>query len=229
MASEFVAGSKRNNLFYSVTGKNTRIDRQQMYSRAITEETLKIAKLLEDIVVGYPSSWIKDYRSVEIEVNVDGEKSLFSSPDNVLTEEQKEVLSSLKTTSGIAITVNYNKKNYNDHIEKRQMNVSMVVVPEVEAEYPDGYNAMIQYLRGNSLENIHSKKFSHLPQPTIAFVVNEHGETESVRIVDTSRDKEIDELLVNLVKKMPTWIPAKTNGGIPVKQEFVLTIGQDGC
>ena len=109
------------------------------------------------------------------------------------------------------------------------MNTNYTVVPLVEAGFIGGNGRMLAYLKDGSQNEIAAKQFKHLPQPTIAFVVNEDGETENVKLIDTSRDKEIDELLVKLVKEMPKLMPAKTNGGIPVKQEFILMIGQNGC
>ena len=229
MVSEFVAGNAGLDLFYNVQGKYNRTNTQQMYAKTITEQELNKAKLVDDLIANYPSSWIQDYRSVEIEINIDGETIKTSSPCNVLTKKQKSLLKSLKTTSGIVIKINYNKKNYNDNIEKRQMNVSMVVTPEVEAEYEGGYKEMITYLKNNSQDEIAAKNFTHLPQPSITFIVNENGETEDVKLIDTSRDREIDQLLVKLVQQMPKWKPAKNEKGDYVKQEFILMIGQDGC
>jgi hypothetical protein len=229
MVTEFVSSNAGLNLFYLVQGGNTRRDAQQIYSRTTTEQTLSNAKSVEDLIENYPSSWIKDYRSVDIEFSTEDEIITLSSPNNKLTEEQQKILQTLKTTSGISVTVNYNKKNYNDHIEKRQMNVSMVVVPEIEAEYKGGYNAMITYLKESSKDEIAAKNFNLKPQPTINFVVNENGVTENIKLIRTSSDKEIDKLLIDLVRQMPKWTPAKNAKGENVKQEFVFNVGQDGC
>ena len=229
LVTEFVASNAGLNLFYMVQGGNTRRNGQRMYSRTITEQTLESAELIGDLIENYPASWIKDYRSVDIEFSMDDKKILLSSPNDTLTQEQKKALRSLKTTSGVAIKVNYNKKNYNDKLEKRQMNVSMVVTPEVEAEYEGGYAAMINYLKVNSQDEIAAKNFTLLPQPTINFVVNEDGLTENIKLINTSRDKEIDRLLVKLIKEMPKWEPAKNANGENVKQEFVFNVGQNGC
>jgi len=88
---------------------------------------------------------------------------------------------------------------------------------------------MIAYLQENSSDKIAAKKLNYLPQSSISFVVNEQGETENVLLTQSSNDAEIDQLLIELIKKMPKWKPAKNANGLNVKQEFVFNVGQGGC
>jgi hypothetical protein len=77
MVTEFVSSNAGLNLFYLVQGGNTRRDAQRIYSRTITEQTLSNATLIEDLIENYPSSWIKDYRSVDIEFSIEDETIWF--------------------------------------------------------------------------------------------------------------------------------------------------------
>ncbi len=219
----------RSQLFYSVQGKSFRTNTQQSYSRSITQEKLGKAKLIDDLIENYPNSWIKDYRLVDIAVNTNGKLTKIEGASNVLTQEQLNLLKSATIASDIVISVHYNKKNDNDKVEIRQMNVSMVVVPEIQAEYVGGYDKMIAYLKENSFHEINAKKYDGLPQPSISFIINEQGETENVLLTQTSSNTEIDNLLIKLVENMPKWNPAKNAKGVTVKQEFVFNVGTGGC
>lgn len=194
--------------------------------RAITEEKLKTVNKIDDIIDNYPSNWISDYNSVTISASINGEIIEITGPDDNLTIEQKNLF---KNASSFLLVVQYQRENDNGEIQNRQMNVPLVVTPEVEAEYVGGYEKMIKYLKKNSLSQINNKGFTHLPQPSISFVVSKDGIIENVKLKDTSRDKEIDQLLIEVVKTMPKWSPAKNKNGLAIEQEFTLNIGQDGC
>ncbi len=234
MVTQFVASdkavSKNQDLFYMVYGKYSRSNSQQMFSNTITQEKLNQAKLIDDIIENYPSNWIKDYRSVSIQAIIDGKEIEAISINNILTLAQKKLLSSVNIDSGVIVSVKYKTKNaVTNTIENREMKLSMGVGPKVEAEFIGGYAQMIDYLKENSLERIAAKKFNRLPQPSISFIVNENGLTENVKLTNTSGDNDIDLLLIELVKKMPKWEPAKNTKGLSVKQEFEFSIGMDGC
>ncbi len=224
--SQFVSGNILDDveLFYSVRGW-TKVG----YNRAITQQKLRNANAISDVIEGYPSSWIAGYNSVTISVTVGNKEMEEVSMDEVLTTKQKEILDSAEVSSSVLITVQYIKQNYNDKVENRQMNALMTVVPATEAKYVGGRDKMIAYLKDNSIDQIKDKKLDYLPQPTLSFVVNEAGVTEEVKLVKTSNNKDIDQLLIDLVKEMPQWEPAKNADDLPVKQQFILDIGQGGC
>lgn len=194
--------------------------------RAITEEKLKNAQTVSDVIENYPSNWISDYNSVTVSASINGKIIEATGPDDKLTLKQKKLF---KNASSVFLSVQYQKKNNRDQVQNRQMNVSFVVTPKVEAEYIGGYKKMIAYLKENSLDQINAKNFSHRPQPSVSFIIDENGAVEKVKLEETSRDKEIDQLLIKLIQNMPSWKPAVNKGGLQIKQEFVLNIGQDGC
>ncbi|PCJ00680.1 MAG: hypothetical protein COB15_02590 [Flavobacteriales bacterium] len=196
------------------------------FFRPITQQKLNNAETISDVIENYPSSWIKDYNSVVISTTYKGEDIIATGPDATLTKEQKNLF---KIASNILINVHYQKENYNDNVQNRQMNVSLIVTPEYQAEFIGGYDKMITYLRENSLDKLQFKDFTYLPQPSISFVINEKGEVDSVELDNSSKDEEIDKILVKLIKTMPKWKPAKNSKGDYIKQKFVFDIGMDGC
>jgi len=202
---------------------------KQGFYRPITQEKIKKAKSLSDIIENYPSSWISDYNSVIITATINGKEYEAKGLDATLTSKQKELFNSASISSNILINVHYQKKNYNDQIQNRQMNVSLIVTPKIEAEYINGYEQMITYFEKNSMNKIQAKNFKLLPQASISFTINKNGNPESILIDSSYGDTEIDNMLVKLVQSMPKWNPAKNAKGLTVKQKFVLDIGPDGC
>jgi len=205
------------------------------YSRTITKEKLTSANLINDVIAEYPSSWIKDYTSVEISILSRGTETSASSVDNTLSPKQKSILRSANISDAISIIVNYKNTNAATNlIQNRQLDVSMVVIPEIEAEYIGGYEKMIKFLKENSIEQISEKGLNNLQtSATIAFTVNEYGGIEQVSLTNTAGDHEIDQLLMELLVKMPKWKPATDANGKAVKQEFQFILGfdmgADGC
>lgn len=202
------------------------------YARTITMEKLKKANSLSDLIPYYPVNWIDEYISVEISSSCNDKNSKAVGPNDVLSEEQKYIFSSIDLTADINITVRY--KNINpvtDEFENHEMITYMAVVPETEAEYYGGYDQMIQYLKENSLEEIHNRNTQMLPFSRLLFTVNEQGNTENIKVVKTSGDLGVDKILIDLISNMPKWKPAENYNGINVKQEFEFVVGRamDGC
>jgi len=155
---------KNKDLFYMVRGYNN-----QGILRAITKEKLSNANSIADLIENYPNNWIKDYNSVNISTILNNKTITAKGSNASLTQEQKELLDK---ASELLITVHYQKKNYNDQLENREMNVSLIVTPKIEAEYVGGYEKMITYLEENSLDQIEAKKLGDRPQSIVNFTIN---------------------------------------------------------
>ncbi|MGB0881960.1 MAG: energy transducer TonB [Vicingaceae bacterium] len=227
-STQFV-NSKKNNkpeLSYMVMRGSFGSNSILRTGKAITQEKLNNAKTIADIIENFPSNWISGYNSVTVSSSVNGKIVEEHGKDENLTVAQKELFNN---ASSILIIVQYQKENNSGEIQNRQMNVPFVVTPEKEAQFIGGYDRMIEYLKENSLAKIDAKGFAHLPQPTISFIVSKEGNVEKVTLKETSRDKEIDQLLIEVVKNMPQWNPAVNKNGEPIEQEFSLNIGQNGC
>ena len=85
-AKKDITGSSRD-LKYQVHGK---------YSRTIKDEKLKDARLISDIIDGYPVNWITNYISVEILATRGGKTIKTLSSNNTLSPEQKNILAAVE-------------------------------------------------------------------------------------------------------------------------------------
>jgi TonB family protein len=101
------------------------------------------------------------------------------------------------------------------------------VVPEIEAEYPNGAEHMTQYLRERVLSKIDttaSNKYAFVTS-AVRFTVNESGEIANAQIISGSLvDPKVNQLLLDAIHNMPKWKPAENAKGMKVKQEFELSL-----
>jgi TonB family protein len=154
------------------------------------------------------------------------------SPNDALSTEQKNILNTVDPGTGITINVTYKSKNaVTDNIVNSTMSVSMMIVPEIEAEYIGGYQQLKKYLKENVISKISEAKTWQLQDANaiVLFTVDEDGEIVNTKISKTSGDAKTDKLLVDAINKMPKWKPAENSKGIKVKQEFEFSVGNSGC
>lgn len=215
----FIIGISQD-LNYEIQGK---------YTRGVSKEKLSTAKTMIDIRPGYPTSMIEGYTTTEILVSTNGSVMKATGVNEILTAEQQNLLQSADVGSEITVDIGYVHQNpVTLFPDIRQMHFVLTVVPEVEAEYPGGYHELRAYLRKNAIDKI-SGKFSKNKMAIINFVVNEDGEVINARVSESSKDPEIDRVLLKAINRMPHWKPAENAEGVRIHQEFEFSVGNVGC
>jgi TonB family protein len=185
---------------------------------------------MSDIIPYYPASWIANYVSVEISAISDDNTLTASGTNDILTDEQLSLINSAALGTEIVINIQYMSENTISTIsEKRTLNYSTTVVPEIQAEYSSGYQQLEQYLKENAIDKISEKESEKIERAVVRFTVNEEGGISNAQIAKTSGDAGIDELLLGVINNMPAWKPAEDANGTKVEQEFVFTVGNEGC
>ena len=86
---------------------------------------------------------------------------------------------------------------------------SPLYVAEIMPQYPGGINALLDFLKRNlrSPEDIEGEEVS----VKVKFVVNYDGKLESFDVIK-SGGTAFDNEVLRVLKKMPLWIPGKSNG-----------------
>lgn len=206
-------------------------DVRPTYKRSIKDLDLNNAKLISDVVAGYPANWVTDYTSVEIAVVSAGKKTKALSTNEVLSVEQKNMLSKVDIASEVVVSVKYKYKNpVSEAIENNYIHVELTVVPESEAEYIGGRKELMNYLKAcqNKVTGMSLKQFMQ----QVKFTINENGEVTNARLVsEKSGDTKMDKELLKAITEMPKWKPATDAKGKRVKQDFEFRIGKGvgGC
>ena len=117
-------------------------------------------------------------------------------------------------------------------IEDKFFGPHITVVPETQATYADGKEALLQYLKENSLTDMNVIKDDKINAIKISFIISKQGDVTEVKHDAMSTGyTSIDEKFMELIKNIPgKWTPAVNDKGEKMEQEFVFTFGpRDRC
>ena len=219
--NDSVKNDIKRNFYYNVHGA---------YEKIVKKETLNSAKRLEDISDGYPKNWVNNYVSAEIRTKQNGKTKSAKSSNEILTAEQKNILRTTDIGADIEIYVKYKTLNSaTGDPSVRDMRFTLTVIPDIEAQYPTGFNGMQKYLWDNAINKFEEVSSKTIGQGKVRFTVNEEGETIDAQIKTSSGDYKIDRLIIDAIDKMPKWKPAQNSNGTKVRQDFEFSMGVDGC
>lgn len=208
-------------IFYAVLGT---------FGKPISISKIKKAKSIKDLIEYYPSNWIKDYLKVEIIVDSNGKEIKATSPDDILSTEQLQLLLAADYSTEIGINVFYKAENaVTKEMQVREMNTRLTLIPDVEASYVEGYDQLIIYLKEQSIAAIEAKNVNIMEALSILFSVNTQGKIKNARLKNSTGHDDVDKMLIELVTNMPTWNAAKNAEGKTVRQNFELIISKGGC
>lgn len=215
---------------FSGYAQNLGFDIHGTYTHPIKKEKLLVANTFSDLIAGYPASWITDYLASEIILTTNNTVKKAKGTNDTLTTKQKDMLSKAELGTDIIIDVAYRYKNsITGQMDLRTMHYTATVVPQIEAEYTGGSEAMKEYLIENAVSLISDTLFKTMKQVVIRFTVKETGVIADVQLSAASGDEATDKLLLEAISKMPAWRPAVDLKGIKVEQHFEFSLGNVGC
>lgn len=215
------ASNNKQNMYFEIRGT---------YSQTVTKDHLNKATKLDEIVSGYPTNWLTDYVSAEIQTKCNGKIKSAKSSNQILTADQKNLLKTSDLNSSLEIKVKYRTKNSaTDAPTIRDMAFAVTIVPDIEAEYFGGQKEMNKYINEKVINKISENSLNENFRGKVSFSVNENGETVDAKIITKSGDSEIDKLLIETINNMPKWKPAQNSNGIKVRQDFEFRVGVSGC
>ena len=200
------------------------------YNATITKENLDRATSVGDIL---PEADWSAYPIQRVKVSLlenNSETSEFGS-DLTLNDAQGVLLKSTGYSDNFRLTANCMGWNENSGItEMYDLNYFMTVVPEKEAKYTEGRDALIDYLKKNSAVAITGLLEEKLEAGRILFTVNTRGAVSNVRLSGSSGYHSVDETMMELLIKAPgSWEPATNSKGEKVEQVLMFSFGKLGC
>ena len=201
------------------------------YARTITKENLHKANSIVDVFPKKATQSVESYQVVEV-VIVDSEKNISERGDSgVFNAAQRKLLQSSDYSTNLYISTNC-KSKYAGNGEMREDSLVywMTIVPEKEAEFRAGHDALIEYLKENSKEFVAIIKQDKLRPGRVSFTITKIGTVANVKLTSTSGYPSVDTELVEMITNMPgEWNPAKNTQGEKVEQELIFFFGQAGC
>ena len=178
---------------------------------------------------------VLDYVAVEISITTNGKKLIASSNSELLTAEQKNLLTGLGAGAVFDLKIKYKYKDtkkdeFGPHDYVVTGNTTITVVPETEAAYPGGLKNLSEYFIDHVISKSSNKDVNDvIRRATIVFTIDEQGKVINPKLASGSKDAGIDKLLIEALSHMPDWKPAQNAKGEKVKQEVYIPFNSGGC
>jgi hypothetical protein len=201
----------------------------------VTKDVVHNATTIYDFLNEGEKEQIEHIKSVDVTIIKDNQLSHIYAEGvtDELTEAQLKILKATDYFSHFTVRTEFRGKNKETGIiEDKFFGPHITVVPEKQAIYVDGNEALINYLKENSKANMQVIKDNKLGAIKLSFIINKQGIVTNVKHdAMTTGYTSIDEKLITLLKEIPgKWIPAKNADGEKIEQELVFTFGpRDGC
>jgi hypothetical protein len=209
-------------------------DVNSRFIATVTKEDVVNAKSIIDILPEKATYSNVSYRNVKVtilsEENVEGERSE-GGEDEMLNDAQTKLLQSIEYSNNIFIYADYQSKNeYTGEIVSNYMTYYISVIPEKEAEFKNGHEKLIEYIKSYNQEKTKSIGQDQVKPGRVKFTITDRGEITDITLTSTSGHDSIDESMIKMVASLQgEWEPAKNLKGENVNQELILFFGNAGC
>lgn len=220
--TDIIGPIKQSDLVYRVGSRNI---------HTISEADLLTVKSVTDILPKQEFQSKGYYRNIQISMYQDGKKVTEVGDDALLNEAQIKLLQSAGYSGNIQVSALYEYEQTAGRNRSYDAVMSYVsVVPQEEAKFMEGDDALIQYLKENSkalTTNIYRDK---LKSGQFSFTVTKEGTIDQVKLRSTSGYESIDQAFLDLIKAMPgKWEPAIDAKGNKIDRELIFFFGLEGC
>ncbi|HHB79578.1 MAG TPA: TonB family protein [Saprospiraceae bacterium] len=198
------------------------------YKKSIVREKLIKATSMKDFFEYYPDLWIEEYTSTQITVKNNGKTQVQKGKDIKLTTAQRKLLQSATFDSEIIIAINYKDRNsIKNQLESGTIRKTLRVVPKYQAKFQT--ENPTQFLLDQIKEKLNQVGAKKFDTAEIHFTINTQGQAEQIKIIESTMDPKVDDLIIEVIREMPKWLPAKDAKGKNVKQRFEFQLGYMFC
>jgi len=213
-------------LFYSIRNRWS----------TMTKDELQQVKSIKDIIKDderykRDSFWnvridiLHNYKDVrDVEISEIGQQEQ-------LTAAQLRLLNSIDYSTNIRFSALNKRTNLHSGVVISDSTLHYVtIIPENEAEFKGGKQALLEYLKESSKDEVAIITEDKLEPGKIYFTVTAHGTIDNVHLGWTCGFPSVDEALMQIVSEIPKkWEVASNSNGEKVDQEFVFFFGLEGC
>jgi TonB family protein len=186
-----------------------------------TKAAMNEAETLMDLNDHYPASWVKEYISVEVWANSRNAVG----KNEFLTQEQKDIMNGSDIGSDILVKVRYLPENELKNNEVKELSFTFVLQPEKDAHFIGGQAPLLSYLKEKAIDKIPEGVFTGYDLAALRFTISEEGAITDALVIESSKDEQVDALLLEAIRDMPCWVPAEYTNGEKIRQDFMLTVG----
>lgn len=204
---------------------------ESRFLSTISKSALNRAKTIIDILPKKATKSIESYYYARVSIlddHVETDRRAYAD-NEVLTTAQINLLNSTDDSGNIYIRSDY-KIMGGGALYDRHLTYFISIVPDQQAEYQDGHESLISYLRKNTEEEVKIITKDGLKGGKVRFTVTKEGLVSKVDLTSTSGYTTVDKKLVEIIENIPgNWTPASNEKGEKVDQELVFFFGQMGC
>jgi TonB family protein len=201
----------------------------------IKKSDLNKVRSFDELIDVDDAQRIVDYNSVSVIVVVNDEESSRRENGNspTLNTAQLKFIQTLEYSTNLMVRADVEQRNKETgQLEDSSWTPYLTVVPETQADYVNGKDALKNYLKENSKEvreqsNVDPER---LQPAKLYFTVTKNGNIENARLDRSSNYPFVDETMLDLIRKTTgKWTPAEDQDGKKVDQELVVSFGLLGC
>lgn len=213
-------------LVHISSAQEVRCDIIPTYKKSIKKEVLNTAKSILDINPEFPASWVEVYHQIDLKITQAGVSEIVTTVGDNLMAPQIEMLAHADIASEVELNIKYTPKNSD---EIRNIKFAYTVVPDTEAKYPEGQD-MDSYLRSAIVDKLSLEVVNKIEMVKVRFTVDKDGQLINPVLDQSTKNREADSVLIDAIKNMPQWSPARKTDGSFVTQDFELVFGMlAGC
>ena len=199
----------------------------------ITKKELLKATSIKDFIPEEQINWIETLKLVSVIIFKDEKRSDIRANGTTfeLNEEQLELIKSFDLSTSFVINAEYLQKNYETgQMEGSQSTPHLTLVPEKQAEYVMGFDALKYFFKKNTEEARVGVDPKNLKPAKLMFIVSKDGTIKDAKLDRSSNYPRVDKKMLELIYKTPgEWLPAENENGEYVEQELVVSFGLMGC
>ena len=199
---------------------------------AIKKSKLQQATSFDDFIGKEHQDRIVTYKSLSVYELVDGIKTKWNltSLSGDFTAAQLDYLQEREYNEDILIWATYSEKwPETGVVEDSYWTPHLTIVPEKQARYAPGKEALMKHLKVHSAE-LATELPDRLQPGRVHFTIGIDGTIKQLEIKSSSGHSDLDNRMLHLISETPgKWVPAENQEGEKVEQELVLFFGSMGC
>jgi len=173
----------------------------------------------------FDEAWVAKYKSMDITVIVDGKEEMAFAKNDQLTQPQLALLRKADPHTKIKVSVHYLPDNTLSHNDVKTFSFNFEVQPDQAAEFLGGSEALDNYLEGMLARHIEATDLDQYVLASAVFTIDEQGKVTDTELFNSSREEDIDAILMDAIHSMPAWTPARYADGTVVAQTIAVSIG----
>lgn len=198
------------------------VHKEEVYAATNIADFLE-EKYMKNIVSIKSVSIIIIEKEAQSHIRADGKSKKFSA-------KQLKLLRSFDYSSNFTVQIDaIHKSPETGIVEDGHYGPHLTIVPEKQASYNDGNNALIAFLKEKTEENLPILDPKMMRPSKFYFTISKEGKIKNISEHNTTGYPSIDAKILKTIKQLPgTWTPAENALGEKVEQELVFTFGPEG-